>query len=143
MDEIDNLLDNIVEIPIPPGISQSILVRIMELCNVQYEVKNDEIMQKEYPVIFGEKENIEKAKKYFILFTEAKLALRDIGRLIRRFKANKVKLYCEDATLNNVINILLNDIPNGDKIEVSSEKIENEDFEEISICGKPVLVFVY
>jgi hypothetical protein len=140
-ESFEDMLNNIEEIPIPPGISQSIIVRIMELCGVEYEVKTDEILDKEYPVIFGDKESIEKAKKYFVLFTEVKLALRDIARLTRRFKST-VKLYTNDEELKKVIGILLNDIVNGDKIELINEKPDTNDFELINICGKDVFVFV-
>ncbi|ABR56782.1 hypothetical protein [Methanococcus aeolicus] len=140
-ESFDDILNNVEEIPILPGISQSIIVRIMELCGVEYEVKTDEVLDKEYPVIFGDKENIEKAKKYFILFTEVKLALRDIARLTRKFNS-PVKLYSDDEELKNVIGTLLNDVVNGDKIKLINEKLDTEDFELINICGKDIFVFV-
>ena len=87
------------------------------------------------------KENIENAKRYFIVFTEAKLALRDIARLARRFKT-KVKIYAEDDDLRYVVGLVSNDITNRDKIEVLDEKLESEDFETIDICGKTVYIYV-
>ena len=136
-----DILDNIAEIQIPPGIPQSIIVRVIETCGVNYEVKKDELFDREYPILYGEKENIENAKRYFILFTEAKLALRDIARLARRFKT-KVKIYAEDDDLRYVIGLVSNDITNRDKIEVLEEKLESEDFETIDICGKTVYIYV-
>jgi len=140
-DNYSDILDNISEIQIPPGIPQSIVVRVIETCGVNYEVKKDELFDKEYPILYGEKENIENAKRYFILFTEAKLALRDIARLARRFKT-KVKIYAEDDDLRYVIGLVSNDITNRDKIEVLEEKLESEDFETIDICGKTVYIYV-
>ena len=140
-DNYSDILDNISEIQIPPGIPQSIVVRVIETCGVNYEVKKDELFDKEYPILYGEKENIENAKRYFILFTEAKLALRDIARLARRFKT-KVKIYAEDDDLRYVIGLVSNDITNRDKIEVLDEKLESEDFETIDICGKTVYIYV-
>jgi hypothetical protein len=136
-----DILDNIAEIQIPPGIPQSIIVRVIETCGVNYEVKKDELFDREYPILYGEKENIENAKRYFILFTEAKLALRDIARLARRFKT-KVKIYAEDDDLRYVVGLVSNDITNRDKIEVLEEKLESEDFETIDICGKTVYIYV-
>ena len=136
-----DILDNIAEIQIPPGIPQSIIARVIETCGVNYEVKKDELFDREYPILYGEKENIENAKRYFILFTEAKLALRDIARLARRFKT-KVKIYAEDDDLRYVIGLVSNDITNRDKIEVLDEKLESEDFETIDICGKTVYIYV-
>ena len=140
-DNYSDILDNISEIQIPPGIPQSIVVRVIETCGVNYEVKKDELFDREYPILYGEKENIENAKRYFILFTEAKLALRDIARLARRFKT-KVKIYAEDDDLRYVIGLVSNDITNRDKIEVLDEKLESEDFETIDICGKTVYIYV-
>jgi hypothetical protein len=140
-DNYSDILDNISEIQIPPGIPQSIVVRVIETCGVNYEVKKDELFDKEYPILYGEKENIENAKRYFIVFTEAKLALRDIARLARRFKT-KVKIYAEDDDLRYVIGLVSNDITNRDKIEVLEEKLESEDFETIDICGKTVYIYV-
>ena len=140
-DNYSDILDNISEIQIPPGIPQSIVVRVIETCGVNYEVKKDELFDKEYPILYGEKENIENAKRYFIVFTEAKLALRDIARLARRFKT-KVKIYAEDDDLRYVIGLVSNDITNRDKIEVLDEKLESEDFETIDICGKTVYIYV-
>ena len=140
-DNYSDILDNISEIQIPPGIPQSIVVRVIETCGVNYEVKKDELFDREYPILYGEKENIENAKRYFILFTEAKLALRDIARLARRFKT-KVKIYAEDDDLRYVIGLVSNDITNRDKIEVLEEKLESEDFETIDICGKTVYIYV-
>ncbi|WP_421078489.1 hypothetical protein Mjas_04085 [Methanothermococcus sp. Ax23] len=144
MDEasnFDDVLNNIVEIPLPPGIPQSVIVRVIETCGVNYEVKKDELFDKEYPVLYGEKENIENAKSYLILFTEAKLALRDIARLARRFKT-KVKVYADDEDLKPVIELISNDITNKDKIEILDEKLDSEDFETIDVCGKTVYIFV-
>ena len=140
-DNYSDILDNISEIQIPPGIPQSIVVRVIETCGVNYEVKKDELFDKEYPILYGEKENIENAKRYFIVFTEAKLALRDIARLARRFKT-KVKIYAEDDDLRYVVGLVSNDITNRDKIEVLEEKLESEDFETIDICGKTVYIYV-
>ena len=136
-----DILDNIAEIQIPPGIPQSIIARVIETCGVNYEVKKDELFDKEYPILYGEKENIENAKRYFIVFTEAKLALRDIARLARRFKT-KVKIYAEDDDLRYVVGLVSNDITNRDKIEVLEEKLESDDFETIDICGKTVYIYV-
>ena len=140
-DNYSDILDNIAEIQIPPGIPQSIIARVIETCGVNYEVKKDELFDREYPILYGEKENIENAKRYFIVFTEAKLALRDIARLARRFKT-KVKIYAEDDDLRYVMGLVSNDITNRDKIEVLEEKLESEDFETIDICGKTVYIYV-
>lgn len=140
-DNYSEILEDIVELQIPPGIPQSIIVRIIEACGVNYDVKKDELFNKEYPIIYGKKENIENAKKYFILFTETKLALRDIARLARRFKTS-VKLYSDDEDLRYALGLISNDITNKDKIEILEEKLESEDFETIDICGKTVYVYV-
>ncbi len=140
-DNYSEILEDIVELQIPPGIPQSIIVRIIEACGVNYDVKKDELFNKEYPIIYGNKENIENAKKYFILFTETKLALRDIARLARRFKTS-VKLYTDDEDLRYALGLISNDITNKDKIEILEEKLESEDFETIDICGKTVYVYV-
>ncbi len=139
--EYDSMLENIEEIQIPPGIPQSIIVRVIETCGVNYEIKKDELFDREYPILYGEKENIENAKKYFILLTEAKLALRDIARLARRFKT-KVRVYSEDEELNYILGLVSDDITNKDKIEIINHKLDSEDFEIINICGKSVYIYV-
>jgi len=55
--------DNVVEIPIPPGIPQSVIVRVMETCGVDYQIKKDPVLDREYPVLSGYPEQIEDAKK--------------------------------------------------------------------------------
>ncbi|AEH06807.1 hypothetical protein [Methanothermococcus okinawensis] len=140
-DDNFNNTSNRTELPIPPGIPQSIIIRVIETCGVNYEIKKDELFDKEYPVLYGDKDNIENAKSYLILFTEAKLALRDIARLARRFK-KEVKVYTNDEDLKHAIELVLNDITNKDKIEILNEKLDSEDFETINICGKTLYVFV-
>ncbi len=146
------LEENILEIQIPPGIPQSIVVRVIETCGVNYEIKKDELFDREYPIIYGDKKNIENAKRYFILFTEAKLALRDIARLARKFKT-KAELYTDDEELRYILELVSNDITNKDRIKIldrpkgfgdsnNSNNLKSKDFETIDICGKTVYVYV-
>ncbi|WP_040682814.1 hypothetical protein [Methanothermococcus thermolithotrophicus] len=130
----------IVELPLPPGIPQSIIARLLDICNIEYEVKKDEILDKEYPILYGSPENIENAKKFIILFTETRLALRDIARLARRFKTT-ANLYTEDDELKYVLGIVANDVTNKDKIEILDSKPEGE-FETIKICDKDLHVHI-
>ncbi|MDK2790088.1 MAG: hypothetical protein PWP15_595 [Methanothermococcus sp.] len=140
IETLENENIEIVELPLPPGIPQSIIARLLDICNIEYEVKKDEILDKEYPILYGSPENIENAKKFIILFTETRLALRDIARLARRFKTT-ANLYTEDDELKYVLGIVANDVTNKDKIEILDSKPEGE-FETIKICDKDLHVHI-
>ncbi|ACV24223.1 hypothetical protein [Methanocaldococcus fervens] len=126
------------EIPIPPGLPQSIIARLIELCNVKFDLREDELYNVKYPVLIGKEENLKEAKKYLNLITEAKLALRDIAKLARKFKV-KAKIYTDDEDLKYILDILKNDIANKDYIEIVEEMPEG-DKEVIEIGDKKVYV---
>ncbi|HID47249.1 MAG TPA: hypothetical protein EYH15_02695 [Methanothermococcus okinawensis] len=130
-----------VEIVIPPGIPQSVIYRVMEICGVNYQIKKDPVLDREYSVLSGYPEQIEEAKKYLKLFTEAKLALRDISRLARRYKT-LAKLYTEDEELRGILSVASQDIANREWIEVCKEKPLDGEYETLEICGKKVYVYV-
>lgn len=140
IETLENENIEIVELPLPPGIPQSIIARLLDICNIEYEVKKDEILDKEYPILYGNPENIENAKKFIILFTETRLALRDIARLARRFKTT-AKLYTEDDELKYVLGIVANDVTNKDKIEILDNRPDGE-FETVKICDKDLYVHI-
>ncbi|HIQ32175.1 MAG TPA: hypothetical protein EYH55_01665 [Methanothermococcus okinawensis] len=130
-----------VEIVIPPGIPQSVIYRVMEICGVDFQVKKDPILDREYPVLSGYPEQIEEAKRYLKLFTEAKLALRDIATLARRYKT-VAKVYTEDEELSHVLSIAYQDMANKKWIEICREKPSDGEYEILEICGKKVFVYV-
>ena len=133
--------DNVVEIPIPPGIPQSVIVRVMETCGVDYQIKKDPVLDREYPVLSGYPEQIEDAKKYLKLFTEVKLALRDIALLGRRYRTVS-KIYTEDKELRHILSVASQDIANREWIEVCEEKPTDGECETLEICGKKVYIYV-
>ena len=130
-----------VEIPIPPGIPQSVIFRVMETCGVDYLIKKDPVLDREFPVLSGYPEQIEDAKRYLKLFTEIKLALRDIALLGRRYKT-VAKIYTEDEELRHILNIASQDIANRDWIEVLGEEPPKGECETLEICGKKVYIYV-
>ena len=131
-----------VEIPIPPGIPQSVIFRVMEICGVDYRIKNDPMLNRECPVLSGYPEQIEDAKRYLKLFTEVKLALRDIALLGRRFKTVG-KIYTEDEELRYILSIASQDIANRKWIEICKEKpLNNREYETLTVCGKRIYVYV-
>ncbi|MBW9222482.1 hypothetical protein KKP97_05495 [Methanothermococcus sp. SCGC AD-155-C09] len=135
-------LDDIVELPIKPGIPQSILVRVMEICGVEYKLKDANMLDNKYPVLYGSRENIENAKEYLKLFTEVRLLLRDIARLARRFNT-VAKIYTEDDDLKYIMEIISQDVTNRDKLEILDKVPEsNEDCETLDLCGKKIYVYV-
>jgi len=126
------------EIPIPPGLPQSIIARLVEMCNVKFDLREDEIYNVKYPVLVGKEENLKEAKKYLELITETKLALRDIARLARKFMV-KAKIYTDDENLKYILDVLSNDVANRDYIEVVDEMPEG-DKEVIEIKDKKIYV---
>jgi len=133
--------DNIVEIPIPPGIPQSIIFRVVETCGVDYRIKRDPVLNMEYPVLSGYPEQIEDAKRYLKLFTEVKLVLRDIALLGRRYKT-VAKIYTEDEELRHILSIVSQDIANRNWIELCEEKPISGECETLEICEKKVYIYV-
>ncbi len=126
------------ELVLPPGLPQSIIARLIELCDVKFDVREDEFYNVKYPVLIGKEEQLKKAKEYLKLLTEAKLALRDIARLARKFKV-KAKVYTDDEELKYILNVLSNDIANRDYIEIVEEMPEGEK-EVIEILDKKIYV---
>ena len=135
-------LDDTVELPIKPGIPQSIIVRVMEICGVEYKLKDANMLDNKYPVLCGSRENIENAKEYLKLFTEVRLLLRDIARLARRFNT-VAKIYTEDDDLKYIMEIVSQDVTNRDKLEILDKVPESkEDCETLDLCGKKIYVYV-
>ncbi|HIP16994.1 MAG TPA: hypothetical protein EYG76_01650 [Methanothermococcus okinawensis] len=135
-------LDDTVELPIKPGIPQSVIVRVMEICGVEYKLKDTNMLDNKYPVLYGSRENIENAKKYLKLFTESKLVLRDIARLARRFNT-VAKIYTEDDDLKYIMEIVSQNVTNRDKLKILEKVPEsNEDCETLDLCGKKIYVYV-
>ncbi|ADC69394.1 conserved hypothetical protein [Methanocaldococcus sp. FS406-22] len=126
------------EIPIPPGLPQSIIARLLEICNVKFDIREDEVYNVKYPVLIGKEKDLEEAKKYLELITESKLALRDIARLARRFKV-KAKIYTDDEDFRYILDVLSSDIANKDYIEVVEDMPEGEK-EVIEIGNKKIYV---
>jgi hypothetical protein len=126
------------EIPVPPGLPQSIIARLVELCNVKFDIREDEMYNVKYPVLVGKEKDLEEARKYLELITEAKLALRDIARLARKFKV-KAKIYTDDENLRYILDVLSNDVANRNYIEVVDEMPEG-DKEVIEIKDKKIYV---
>ncbi|NPA63294.1 MAG: hypothetical protein GXN95_07095 [Methanococci archaeon] len=127
------------EIIIPPGLPQSVIARLVEICNVKFDVREDELYNVKYPVLIGKEKDLEEAKKYLQLITEAKLALRDIARLARKYNI-KAKVYAEDENLRYILNELKNDIANRNFIEIVEEK--PEDSEVVNVADKKIYVGV-
>jgi len=142
--EYDKNLENenqeIIEIPLPPGLPQSIVGRLTCVCDIGYEIRRNELMDKEYPVLTGTKEQIEYVKDYMNLFTELKLALRDVSRLARRFKTD-VKLYAEEDELRYILSFAVCDVSGKSRLEVIEEKPEG-DFEKIVVLDKEIFVYI-
>ena len=135
-------LDDTVELPIKPGIPQSIIVRVMEICGVEYKLKDANMFDNKYPVLYGSRENIENAKEYLKLFTEVRLLLRDIARLARRFNT-VAKIYTEDDDLKYIMGIVSQDVTNRDKLEILDKVPESkEDCETLDLCEKKIYVYV-
>ena len=126
------------EIPVPPGLPQSIIARLVELCNVKFDIREDEMYDVKYPVLIGKEEDLEEAKKYLCIITEAKLVLRDIARLAKKFKV-KAKIYTDDENLRYILDVLSNDIANKNYIEIVDEMPEG-DKEVIEIGDKKIYV---
>lgn len=137
-------VNDIKEFKIPPGIPLSIIQRLCESCGVGYDVRKDELFDKEYPVIYGSPENIENAKKYLILFTECRLSLRDIARLLRKHNIDKIYLYTDDEDLKYALSVSLKDVLFNDRMEIVDGKdiLENKNYEKIEICGKPLYIII-
>ncbi|ABR55305.1 conserved archael hypothetical protein [Methanococcus vannielii SB] len=131
---------DIIEIPLPPGIPQSVIGRLSCINGIGYEIRKNEMMDKEYPVITGTKEQIDYVKEYMALFTELKLALRDISRLARRFKT-EVKLYCEEEELRYILSFAVSDVSGKERFFVLDEKPEGE-YEKIVILDKEIFVYI-
>ncbi|EHP87078.1 hypothetical protein [Methanotorris formicicus] len=137
MEDMDN---QIIEMPIPPGLPQSIIARLLEMCNVKFDIRTDEIHDVKYPVLCGTLEDLKIAKEYLELTTETKLALREIARLARKFKT-KVKLYTNDDEYKYILEIIANDIANKDKIEVVEKEPEGE-YETVKVLDKEIKVYI-
>ncbi|HIP15575.1 MAG TPA: hypothetical protein EYG77_00020, partial [Methanothermococcus okinawensis] len=127
--------------PIPPGIPQSIIFRVVETCGVDYRIKRDPVLNREYPILSGYPEQIEDAKRYLKLFTEVKLVLRDIALLGRRYKT-VAKIYTEDEELRHILSIVSQDIANRNWIELCEEKPISGECETLEICEKKVYIYV-
>ena len=56
--------NQIVAMPIPPGLPQSIIIRLLEICNVRFDLRKDEIHDIKYPVLCGTLEDLKIAKEY-------------------------------------------------------------------------------
>ncbi|ENN95881.1 hypothetical protein J422_05414 [Methanocaldococcus villosus KIN24-T80] len=125
-----------MELKLPPGLPQSIIARVIEFCNVNYDIREDPALGVKYPVLIGDEESLEKAKEYLKLITELKLALRDIARLARKHKI-KAKVYAEDENIRELLKIIKNDIANREFVEVVDEKIEGE---VIEVLDKKLIV---
>ncbi|ABO35514.1 conserved archael hypothetical protein [Methanococcus maripaludis C5] len=147
--EIDKNIENeteneneeqIIEVPLPPGLPQSIIGRLSCVCDIGYEIKKDEMRDKEYPVITGTQEQIDYVKDYIFLFTELKLALREISRLARRFKTD-VKLFTEDEELQYVLGFAVQDVSGRDRFEIVVEKPEGEG-EKIVVLEREFYVYI-
>ena len=132
--------NQIVEMPIPPGLPQSIIIRLLEICNVRFDLRKDEIHDIKYPVLCGTLEDLKIAKEYLELVTETKLALREIARLARKFKT-KVKLYTNDNEYRYILEIIANDIASKDRIEVVEEEVEGE-CEVVKVLDKEIKVYI-
>ncbi|MBA2868990.1 hypothetical protein [Methanococcus maripaludis] len=149
--EIDRTIENeteieneeseqIIEVPLPPGLPQSVIGRLTCVCDIGYEIKKDEMMDKEYPIIKGTQEQIDYVKDYIFLFTELKLALREISRLARRHKMD-VKLFTDDDELQYVLGFAVQDVSGRDRFEVLMEKPEGEG-EKIVILEREFYVYL-
>ena len=114
--------------PLPPGIPGSVIARVANLFNLRYE--------SEPPSLVGKKENLERAKEYLKKLLEAKIFLRDVGKMAKRYNI-KAKIYCEDDELREILKMVSEDIAFRDYIEVVDERIEGE---EIKFLDKKVIV---
>ncbi|ADG12741.1 hypothetical protein [Methanocaldococcus infernus] len=115
---------------LPPGIPSSVIARVTQLFNVRYE--------SEPPSLIGKREEIEKAKEFIKKLLEAKMFLKDIGKLAKRHKV-KAKIYCEDDELRNLLKIAVQDIVFREYLEILDEKIEGE---KIKFLDKEVIISV-
>uniref|UniRef100_A9A6L0 Uncharacterized protein n=1 Tax=Methanococcus maripaludis (strain C6 / ATCC BAA-1332) TaxID=444158 RepID=A9A6L0_METM6 len=139
-ENINEESEQLIEVPLPPGLPQSIVGRLSCVCDVAYEIKKDELMDKEYPIIKGTKEQIDYVRDYIFLFTELKLALREISRLARRFKTD-VKLFTEDEELQYVLGFAVQDVSGRDRFEIIVEKPEEEG-EKIVVLEREFYVYL-
>ncbi|MBA2862243.1 hypothetical protein [Methanococcus maripaludis] len=147
--EIDRTIENenenenseqVIEVPLPPGLPQSVIGRLACVCNIGYEIKKDEMMDREYPVITGTQEQLDYVKDYIFLFTELKLTLREISRLARRFKTD-VKLYTDDDELQYVLGFAVQDVSGRDRFEIIMERPEGEG-EKIVVLEREFFVYL-
>ncbi|WP_423793174.1 hypothetical protein ACPB8Q_02885 [Methanocaldococcus indicus] len=126
------------ELIIPPGIPESVIARVVEMCNVRFDVKEDEINNTKYMVLVGKEENLEKAKKLLSIITELKLLLRDLARMGRRHKL-KVNIYVDDENIRYILSKIINDVANKEYLNLAEEL--PDDYEIIKIKDIPIYVF--
>ncbi|MCS3900947.1 hypothetical protein [Methanococcus voltae] len=137
--ELNNPEFEVIEVKIPAGLPQSVIGRMLSNYDVQHEIKKDEITQQEYPVLFGFKKNVEEAMEHVVLYTEMRLALRDIARLSKLHKI-PVKLYSKDETVNHILTVAIQDCLKAD-IEIVNEELEQE-FEVIQVLDNDIQVYI-
>ncbi len=122
------------ELILPPGIPESVIARVVEICNLRYEPREEPLAM----VLIGKKENLEKAKKYLALITELKLFLRDLARLSKKHNI-KSHIYTDDNEVRYLLEKIINDIANSEYIEIANEL--PDEYEVINILDKKIYVF--